>query len=152
MIVRILSAMVVIAVLYCLAVFLLPSQADELGDLFGIQNANIQMRAWKAGADTISEKLIESKNATGGILDNAKNIIDQARTTVDTTKSTLENKVEQAKKVYDSAQKTTEAISEFKSNVSDLASFSGVTASGSASGNIRSGANSSGVTSTGSNP
>lgn len=140
MIPRVFAAMLLIAALYVLAVFLSPTQADELSDVLGINGFNQKLRSLKDSADGISEKIISAKEATGGVLDNAKNLIDQTKSVVDTTKSVIEIKTNQVQKVYESAEKTTQAISEFKSNVSELTSFTGATASGelSASGGVTS--------------
>ena len=133
MISKIISILLIISASYTVAVFFAPTQADEIAALIGAPNLNDQIRALKTQADGVSNTLIDLKNNTGGILDNAKTTIDSARSVVENTRSTIEQKVDQTQAVVKSVQDLSQAASAVKTNLSTLTTLTGATLSGSAS-------------------
>lgn len=131
MLIKIFSFILLVWAVYTLSIFFAPAQADEIGALIGAPGFNDQVRSLKGRIDGVSDTLVELKNATGGILDDAGRVVDQARSVVGTTRDILDTKVNQTKQVVDSVNKLSDAASAVKSNIDALTTLSGATLSGS---------------------
>jgi len=128
---KILSSVIIIAVLYILGVFLAPNLTNSIGEYLGIASVNTTIRGFKSGVDSTSDTLLQIKDASGAIngvrdiVQQANNAVDQTTQTINTIRQTGEQKVEQVQKTVDSVKKAGEAISEVQNNLSALTSISG---------------------------
>jgi gas vesicle protein len=127
---QILSLILLLGTSYVLGVFFAPAQTDEIAGFIGADGVNEVIRSMKSSADTVSTRLIEFQEASGGVLDTAKDALWQVQDTVSASKQMIETKVDQTKKVVEKVEQTANAVQDLKSSVQDLTSMSGASQSG----------------------
>ena len=137
---RIFWSIVLISTLYVLGVFFFPSQTDELAATLGISpvKSGIRNTATFFQKD-VGDFVVKPLEEGSGYVRQAQDIVDKTKASLDATREIVGQKAEQVQKVVDSVGKTTDAIGELKQNVSNLATLSGGSTTGSSSGATASG-------------
>lgn len=122
-ILKLVSAMLIISIIYILAVFFLPNQTDSLAKNLWIYSLNLHIRNLKNWSLTVSDKLLQIKSWEE-IVGKVGDMANQANSAINTTKNIISTKIDQTNKVIKSWEKVIDATNEFKNSVSNLSSMS----------------------------
>ncbi len=116
MITRLLSIILLIAVVYILAIFVIPNIADQYGN----QSWNEKIRTLK--------RTLESETGSASLYEKFKSTTDtyvsESKSTVEHIQNTVTNKTAEIKNAAESVQNAYNAIEEAKNNLGKLGSFS----------------------------
>ena len=126
---KIFSLLILLFTVYLIAIFFAPSIADSIGQDLWVLSFNTWVRELKWGADTVSEDILQLKDAwdtlswARSVVDKTKDLIQKTQQWIETTRQTIQTKVDQVNKVADSFEKTKNSVTELQKNIDNLTTF-----------------------------
>lgn len=112
---KILWSILIILVLYLVSIFIVPVQADKIGDIFWITRFNEKVRQIKEKMDNMMVALPsedEIRKAAEDIKNNATDWANKLKDSVDNVRETLNNTAEQYEELKKEAEETKKQIEE----------------------------------------
>lgn len=136
MLTRIVAAILLVSVSYTTAVFIAPAPTDRLAETMGIIRYNLTIRAMKSLVDNLGSTEVTFAESWSGVtqaISGVRQTADDAKRLYDQARSTIDQKRAEGEAIVENIQQLTETAQELQKN---LSSFTTLSASGSASGEV----------------
>ena len=122
MVAKIISTVVIVAVVYVLLVFLSPATADRIGGTIGTTALNTQIRGWKDSLDGFTRKSsgVSSGATLSGEIDSVNSTLQSVKDRADAAKQVLNQKAQQVNDVVDTAKQVGSDLQATRNHVQEL--------------------------------